>query len=233
MKITNKDLSNIDIIHPLTKKRIPLLSKQGLNLIKNYLKTHPSQKGGCFKWLFGSGNPEETTTETTVEPTTERVNYLLYSIVDNSYINFQNYRNEEGDLIEKRVMRGQKTTMDDLDPSQIKLIVDYLKEHYSDPKYSIEVNDDLTLGDNYGFSINLVEDLDQIIAFKVGESEISLEEVLNMSEEQLEELKNPTEENELGFIINSEDLEEEPEEEETDYSELFIGGLAVIFNREN
>jgi flagellar motor switch/type III secretory pathway protein FliN len=233
MKITKKDLSNIDIIHPLTKKRIPLLSKQGLNLIKNYLNTHPNQKGGCFKWLFSSGNPEETTVETPVEPSTERVNYLLYSIVDNSYINFQNYRNEDGVLIEKRVMRGQKTTMDDLDPSQIKLIVDYLKEHYSDPKYSIEVNDDLTLGDNYGFSINLVHDLDQIIAFKVGESEISLEEVLNMSEEQLEELKNPTEENELGFIINSEDLEEEPEEEETDYSELFIGGLAVIFNREN
>lgn len=227
MSRTKTDLTRIDIIHPITKKRIPLLSKKGLQLVKPYL----SQKGGCFKWLFGGETPSEPTTETPSELT--RVNYYLYSLVDNSYINFTNYRDEEGNLIEKTINRGQKTSMDDLDPSQIQLIVSYLREHYSDPKYNIEVSDDLQLNDNYGFSINLTDDLDTIIAFKVGQSDISLQDVLDMSPEQLEELQNPTEKNPLGFIINSEDIEVEPEEdEEIDYSNLFIGGLAVIFNRE-
>jgi hypothetical protein len=217
------DLSLIDIIHPITKKRIPLLSKKGLLLIKPYL----SQKGGCFKWLFGGEPPTETPSEST------RVNYYLYSLVDNSYINFTNYIDEQGNLIEKTINRGQKTSIDDLDPSQVELIVSYLREHYSDPKYNIEVSDDLQLNDNYGFSINLTDDLDTIIAFKVGETSISLENVLSMTSEQLEELQNPTDENPLGFIINSEDIDGEPKEDEyIDYSNLFIGGLAVIFNRE-
>lgn len=246
------DLSKIDVIHPLSKKKIPLLSKQGLNLVRNYIRKNPMrlqriQKGGCFKWLTSLfESPEETPLEQTLleeqsnetptesneTETSERVSYYLYSLVDNSYINFINYRDEEGDLIDKRVMRGEKTTIDDLDPSQIQLIVNYLREHYSNPEFAIEVNDDLSLGDSYGFTINSNGNFDEMIAFKVGESKISLEEILGMSEEQLEQLQRPSDEFPLGLIINSEDIEEEPEEEETDISELYIGGLSVIFSRE-